>query len=296
LNSAKAPVNGFIRYCRMVAKLFAIATNACLHDHEILAHTVPSWLRVFGNKLSNVWIIVDTIPPSGRIGNRGDIESNSRGLQKCLLELSRADSRIRFAELSDIPLEQLSRQWFGEVISARCQAGTPILPFVAAFQASGAELVLRTDCDMLFCDRGWWTQACELLSNDAADLVEPPHCGMGNRNGAAVSTRALMMSPDLFASRCLPIKACRLDWLRRLHRRLHNRDTFLAFEQMLEFERKRGRLRHVMLDNSLGYSIHVHDRRLSSWDPFAGVVQKIEIGELTEAQWNEGWNFARAAW
>jgi len=216
-------------------KLFAIATNACLHDHEILAYTVPSWLRMFGDKLSNIWIIVDTDPPSGRIGSRSDIESNNKALHKCLQNLACADSRIRFMELRDILLEVLSRKWFGKVIAPRCHAGTPILPFVAAFEAPGAELVLRVDCDMLFCDRGWMSQACELLSNDEADLVEPPRCGNGTAASPAVSTRALMMKPVMFSWRCLPLKAYRLDWLRRLHRRLNGRNTFVALEQMFEF-------------------------------------------------------------
>lgn len=74
---------------------FAIATNVCLHDHEILAHTVPSWLRVFGDRVSSLWIIVDSDPPSGRIGSRADIDPNKQALDKCLENLVALDPRIR---------------------------------------------------------------------------------------------------------------------------------------------------------------------------------------------------------
>ena len=276
--------------------MFAIATNACFHDHEILAHTVPSWVRVFGDKLSNISIIVDSNVPTGRIGSRRDIELNREALQQCLLNLVSADSRIHVIALEELPPEVLSRKWFGEVIQARCQAGTPILAFASAFEAAGAPLVLRADCDMLFYERGWLSRACEILLNDEADLVEPPRCGFTGGSETAISSRALMMKPAAFSSRCLPIKACRLDWLRRLHRRLHGRNTLIAFEGMLEFERKKGQLRRVILDRSLGCSIHVIDRHLSPAGWFERIVRRIEKGDLTRAQYKEDWNFARSAW
>jgi hypothetical protein len=276
--------------------MFAIVTNACLHDHEILAHTVPSWLRVFGDKLSSVWIIVDSDPPSGRIGSRRDIDLNRAALQRCLKYLVSADSRTHVIALEEIPLEAVSRKWFGEVISSRCQAGTPILAFASAFEAVEAALVLRADCDMLFYERGWLSQACEILLNDEADLVEPPRCGFTGSDNTAISSRALMMKPAAFIACYLPIKACRLDWLRRLHRWFHGRSTFVAFEAMLEFQRKKGRFRHVILDSSLGCSIHVIDRCLSPSDWFEVVIRRIEKGDLTSAQSAQDWNFARSAW
>jgi len=276
--------------------MFAISTNACIHDHEILAYTVPSWLRVFGDKLSSISIVVDSDAPTGRIASRRDIQSNRAALQQCLLNLTSADSRVHLAALEEIPLEVLSRKWFGEVIPARCQAGTPILAFVSAFEAAAAPLVLRADCDMLFYERGWLSRACEILLNDEADLVEPPRCGFTGGNDTSISSRALIMKPAGFSSRCLPIKACRLDWLRRLHRRLHGRNTLIALEGMLEVQRRRGRLKRLILDRSLGCSIHVIDRRLSPSDWFEAIVKRIERGDLTRAQYETDWNFARAAW
>jgi hypothetical protein len=275
--------------------MLAIATNVCLHDHDILAHTVPSWLRVFGDNLSSIWIIVDRTLPSGRIGARQDIAPNRQALEKCLLTLATLDVRIHLVALDKIPLEQLSRKWFGRLVPARDQAGTPLLAFIAAFEAPAAELVLRADCDMLFCEQGWLARASAILSEGKADLVEPPYCGTGAGSDGAVSTRALMIKPAIF-SRCLPIRACRLDWLRRIHRRLHGRNSFVALEGMLEFARRQRRLRHVVLDNSVGFSVHVNDRCVSSWDRFGCVVRRIEIGNITRAQYDVGWNFTRAAW
>ena len=276
--------------------MFAIATNACLHDHEILAHTVPSWLRVFGDKVSTLWILVDSNPPSGRVGSRQDIDPNRQDLEKCLQKLAALDPRIRLVRVESLETEALSRRWFGRTVSARDQGGFPLQAMIGSFEAPGAELVLRADCDMLFCEQGWLSEASGMLSKCDADLVEPPRCGSETDSATAVSMRALMMKPAIFAERCLPIRTYRLDWLRRVHRRLHGRSTFLSLEEMLEFERKRGRVRHVLLDHSLGFSVHVYDRRLSPQEWFDSVVRRIERGNLTRAQYDEGWNFARNAW
>ena len=190
----------------------------------------------------------------------------------------------------------ISRRWFGRVVPDRDQTGNPLPAIVAAFDVPGAELVLRADSDMLFCEQGWWSEASRILSNGDADLVEPPRLGNRLNSDTVLSARALIMRPEMFGSRCLPIKACRLDLLRRFHRRLHGRNTFLGIEAMLEFQRKTGPVRHIILDNSLGFSIHVNDRRLAPWGWFDGVVRRIEIDDLPKAQYEEDCNFSRSAW
>ena len=175
--------------------MFAKATNACLHDHEILAHTVPSWLRVFGDRVSSLWIIVDSNPPSGRVGSRADIDPNKQALDKCLENLLALDPRIRVVPLESLDTEAISRRWFGRVVPARDQTGNPISAIVGAFEVPGAELVLRADSDMLFCEQGWWSEASTTVSNGDADLVEPPRLGNRVDSNTALSARALMMRP-----------------------------------------------------------------------------------------------------
>src|SRR5262245_3689932 len=122
--------------------MFAIATNACLHDHEILAYTVPSWLRIFGDRVSSLWIVVDNNRPSGRIGSRADIDPNKQAFENCLQRLATLDLRIHFVPLESLDAKAISRRWFGRVVPARDQGGFPLPAIAGAFEAPGAELVL----------------------------------------------------------------------------------------------------------------------------------------------------------
>ena len=100
---------------------------------------------------------------------------------------------------------------FSLLLIDRCQAGTPILPFVRAFDAARFPIVLRADCDMLFHENGWLGVAVDLLMVGTVDLVEPPRCGGVIADDAEVSTRALMLARSSWASRVLPLRPTRLD-------------------------------------------------------------------------------------
>lgn len=278
--------------------MFAIATNACAHDSEIISHTVPSWLRVFGGRLAQVHIVVDERPPSGRIAsNRAHDRASPEVLQEVLDRFARLDARVQVSTLSKLPHEQYLHAWFTNGLPDRCQAGTPILPFVAAFEVPDAEFVLRADCDMLFSEGGWLAEAMRLLETEEADLVEPPRLGTATENAEArVTTRALMIRPAAFHNRCLPIPAHRLDALRRAHRRLQGRPPWLALEQMLEIERKRGRIRYRVLDRAFGFWLHVDQRSFPSRERVEDVVGRVESGNVPLAQRDFGWNFSMEAW
>ncbi|MEJ2009477.1 MAG: hypothetical protein P8Z30_15200 [Acidobacteriota bacterium] len=278
--------------------MFAIATNACAHDSEIISCTLASWLRVFGNRLDRVHVIVDGRPASGRIAaNRAHVQADPSRLWDVLAHLAQSDSRVHVSALGEIPQERSLSTWFTEGAPDRCQAGTPIRAFVAAFEAPDAEFVLRADCDMLFWENGWLAEGMRLLRKGQTDLVEPPRLGhAAGGGGGRISTRALMLRPSVFHQRCLPIVPHRLGLVRRIHRRLHGRPTWLALEQMLEVERRRGGIRHVILDNAMGYSVHIDQRSFPSREWLEGVVGRIEAGDVTPAQRRLGWNFSTEAW
>lgn len=280
------------------AASFAVSTNACPFDYEVISHTLPSWLRVFGDRLTQLHVVVDEEPASGRIAvNRGRAEWRPDMLWKVLMGLASADHRVKVVTLREEPLQQYVRAWFSHGTPDRCQAGTPILAFVAAFETPDAEFVLRADCDMLFCEKGWLALAMDLLACDQTDIVEPPRLGFVTGGpGVEVSTRALMVRAAAFRRRCLPISPYRLDVFRRLHRVLHGRPTWLALEQMLDVQRRRGRVRHAVLDSALGFSVHVDQRSFSSPETFVSVVKRIEAGEAPLGQCKAGWNLWADAW
>jgi len=155
-------------------------------------------------------------------------------------------------------MQDMLKKWFKNATPIRCQAGTPIAAFIQAVEETDGELVLRCDCDMLFFDNGWLKIAQELLEEGAFDLIEPPRFGVTkNKQEISISTRAFLLRPSDFKKNCLPMKAHRLDFLRWIHRYIHSRPTYLPLEQMFTLEKIKGNLGHCILNNQLGYSLHI---------------------------------------
>jgi hypothetical protein len=275
---------------------FALATNVCATDVPRIRHTVKSWLRTFGNSLEQISITVDPQPPSGRIAALHSCSDTLSTLRDELDALMAYDSRIVTEEFSlGAAARSAAKRWFKRGMPIRCQAGTPILAFIVSIEAAESEFVLRADCDMLFHDAGWLADGIAKLRDNAADLIEPPRLG-GIRGQRDISTRALLLSPSRFSRRCLPIVAHKLDWPRRIHRRLHGRPTWLALEQMLTIEMQSGRIRHEILPDSGGFSLHVPTREDAALPWFSEVVEAVEDGKTPDKQIGAGWNFTRAAW
>jgi hypothetical protein len=277
---------------------FSIATNVSLSDDVRIRLTVPSWLRVFGSQVTEIVIIVDEQPATGRIAR---LHSGSAGLDSVYMELEklkRSDSRIRYATLpSQAGLSSVCSKWFRRATPMRCQAGTPILAFIFGIEEASSDLVLRTDCDMLFCDRGWVRKALDALDSGNADIVEPPRLGSPKQNSPImVSSRAFLLQREYFARNCLPINPHRLDLLRRVHRFINGRPPWLALEQMLQIEREAGHLRHLLIGPESGFSMHIPTRADASIAGFEKICAAVETDNIPEAQLRAGWNFVRNAW
>jgi hypothetical protein len=275
---------------------FSLATNACLTDTSRITHTIPSWLRVFGDRLAEVVIVLDLAPPTGRIARLHGGSGSEAELWRAVEGLARMDSRIKAVRLPPADeLRQVSARWFRWGNPVRCQAGTPIGAFLYGIEHAAGPLVLRCDCDVLFCEQGWLGEAAGLLASSHVDLVEPPHAGLPDPgDNCLVSTRAFLLMPDNFR-RLLPIAPHRLDLFRRIHRRFRGRPTWLALEQMLEAERQAGRLRHRVLGGG-GFSLHMARRDDFLFPAIDRVIASSEAGRLPERQRQEGWNFAPGAW
>ena len=275
-----------------------IATNVSAADAPRVHHSLPSWVRVFGETLKEIVVLVDTQPPSGRIALQQEGAGCVEELYAELHRLASFDRRVRIEYFdAGSGSDTTARKWFGKDKPLRCQAGTPVLAFVEAIERARAGLVLRTDCDMLFCERGWLGVAEKLLEAGEADLVEPPRLGHKPEDGVTPSSRAFLLRPREFAARCLPITAHRVGVLRRAHRVLHRRPTWLALEQMLEQERRRGRIRHTLLqDGAMGFSLHVATRLHASLPWFELVVKAVERGVVPTGQRLHGGDFCPAAW
>ena len=286
----------------------SVVTNACALDADRLRMTLPHWLRVFGDRAAELVVVIDPAPPSGRIASLHaatageDVASMLAEVQAVLDELTEADSRVRSTMLpSGATLDAILQRWFRNGRPLRCQAGTPIAAFIAAFESATEPLVARLDCDMLLHDAGWIDAAITSLCSGGAEWVEPPRCGLRPERTIEVSTRVSMLHYPRFSHRLLPMRPWPLDRLRRFHRWWHGRPPWLALEQMLEKERRAGRLRfHYLGDEpnaaSLGMSLHVPTRDHARLPIIESVVAAVEAGEVPAAQWAAGPNFRVEAW
>ncbi len=279
--------------------MFSLVTNACASDAARLRLVVPSWQKTFGSRFDELVIVLDTEPPSGRIASlHGRVPAAGLAeVRDVLRELAGADPRIRIEELPGPEgLAETARRWFTYGEPLRCQAGTPILAFVRAFDsATRNRIVLRADCDMLFHEVGWLDEAQRLLTAAEADLVQPAGVGEG-AEASAVSTRALLLDGERFAERCLPMRPARLDALRVVHRWWQGRPPWLALEQMFAREVEAGRIRHRVLPAGLGSSMHVSTRDEAALPGMDAVAVAFGSGEIPAAQIRAGQNFERAAW
>lgn len=277
--------------------MISLVTNAAPGDDRRLHHMIPSWLRTVGDHVSELLIVVDEQPPAGRIarlhGGAGSLEA----LHEEIARLEASDPRIRHEILPDPDhLEDIARRWFKWGRPMRCQDGTPILAFVYAILRGSEDLVMRADCDMVFCERGWMDASLELLRRGEADLVEPCRRDCAERTASArMSTRVLLLDRTRFEQNVLPITPHRLDPARRLHRFLKRRPGWLGLEQMLEREKRDGRLRHVVLELELGFSLHMVRRSDALLPGFEAIVRSVERGELPAPQQND-WDFLPDVW
>ncbi len=272
----------------------SLATNACSLDADRLRLTVPHWLRAFGERIAEIVIVLDPTPPVGRIAVLHGGEGSLDEVRGALDELRRLDSCVRVKDMpTGAELSAILGRWFGRARPMRCQAGTPIAAFVAAFDLASGPIVLRADCDMLFHENGWLGAAVEQLRDGHLDLIAPARCG---GEPAAVSTRALLLDKSHWASAILPIHAGRLGWLRRAHRRWHGRPPWLALEQMLEKERQSGKVRFADLPESLGCSLHVARRDEATLPVMPSIVAAMEAGAIPASQRAAGMNFDARGW
>jgi hypothetical protein len=283
-----------------VGERFSLVTNAAWMDGPRVRRTVPHWLRVFGHAVAELVIVVDRIPPSGRIAamHGEPSESAYKDLLSALEEVRSLDGRIRLTDLVvGDHANSLAARWFRWGVPVRCQSGTPILAFCQAIEEAASDIVLRCDCDMLFCERGWLARGIARLREGGMDIVEPPRLGGPATRGFQISTRAMLLQNARFRDRILPIPPHRVDFLRRIYRKMQGRLSWYALEEMLDIERQNGRLRHeVLAEQEDGISMHVPTGEEMIGRGFKEVISAVEVGDIPSAQREAGWNFQAAAW
>lgn len=282
----------------------SLVTNVCANDINRIRLIFPHWFSVFGDRISDFTVLLDRALPTGRIAKQNNTEvgiSHSEKLaavESLLNEQMATEPRMGVLDLpTGASRVALGHKWFGVRGASidRCQGGTPIAAFIAAFEAGRERFVLRADCDILFYETGWLDAAIALLASGDADMVEPPR-HQPDRGDFKVTTRATLIDAPAFMQKILPIKPHSLDPLRTLHRWVHGCPSWLSLEQMLQKERDAGRLRYVVLSPKLGQWLHVISNAEAGLPIMPSVAEAVRLGHIPDSQRFAGWDFAAEAW
>jgi len=274
---------------------FSLVTNAASKDAGRLKHFIPHWLRVFGDRLAEICVLVDPKPLEGRISDIHAVPPDLDAVRGVLRKLSTQHPKVRWRDLDYRALDLVSRTWWTSGRPVRCHAGSPIFAFAASIMEAKSQFVLRADCDMLFYDSGWVAEALAQLASDACDVVSPPRLG---KLFPRFSSRAFMLDWPRFKTRNLPMKPARLDFLHSLPRWAFGQTSASGFEDTFVREIENGRIKHLLLTENFGRSIHVFFAEYADANNFSTVLARWEAGELPPAQLESGfdWNYCRDAW
>ena len=271
-----------------------IATNATALDASRLRLVLPHWLRVFGDRFSELLVVIDDKPPEGRIAALHGAGGSLDDVRNLVAEFASVDRRVRAVDLpKGDRLDEILAAWFGHERPIRCRAGTPVAAFVAAIELAHHDTVLRADCDMLFHDSGWLEAGFESLHAQGTHVVEPHR--LAADPDTAISTRVMLTRRENLRISLLPMRAHRVDPLRQLHALLNGATPWLALEQMLEVERRQGRLRYLRLPRQLGFWLHVARRADAELPVMQDVVTAMEADTLPAAQLHS-FDFVADAW
>ena len=274
--------------------MFSIVTNVCPIDGARIRKTLPHWLKVFGPSLSQVLVVVDRTLPEGRIASLHASEiDGEEDIDNTLAQLQELDRKVIVCDLDYSKLADISKRWFKNGAPIRCQAGTPIFAFIYALQLAEPQYVLKLDCDMLFYNNGFPEHAIASLQGERVALVEPSR--LYYAEDAKFSTRAYFLDIDALKHQ-LPINAHKLDYLRRMHRRIQGKPDYLALEQMLQKEIAVGALSKIVLPQEYGLSMHVPRREQFLEGDIDGVIGRVELGQVPTAQRSMSWDYSREHW
>ncbi len=254
---------------------FSFVTNATLDDGVRLEKFVPQVLSVFGDYIDELLIVVDSKPEEGRIKKLHGRNS----YQKATIDDFRRDfnsSKVKIVKVDYTVLDNVSEKWFGEKGVNRCQNGTPIFAFLYGIEQCKNDMIIRSDCDILFYDKGFLDEL-RRFENDY-DIIQLPFL---NNDIIPFSTRAFFINRQRMNA-IVPLRAHKLDIVRRLHRFIFRRESYLALEQILDKEIEHFKIKFHALNTEKGYTMHIPRR--DEFPALAPIIKRFSKGDIPKDQ------------
>lgn len=265
----------------------SFVTNATYQDGLRLNTFIPAVLNVYGDTLDELIVIVDRMPEEGRIRElHGEYDSKQISLEYITRKYT--STVVRFMDLDYSKLDEVSFRWFGRNGVNRCQNGTPIFAFLFGIEQCRNQHIIRSDCDILFYDKGFINAVVSFSSN--YDVVQLPFL---NNKSIPFSTRCFYINKNRIFD-LVPISLIKLDAFRRIHRWIMGRSSFLALEQILDASMKKGVIKCHSLDTSYGYTMHIPKR--SDFDNIEYVLDYFFKGQIPSSQLEVKHDYNIAFW
>lgn len=279
----------YIKLLKSCVKMdkFSFVTNATKMDGGRLSVFLPIVLQVFGDFIDEVLVILDTRPEEGRIKK---LHKNASSAQVSVEEVcaSIKDFQIRLIELDYSKIDEISEKWFGVKGVNRCQAGTPIFAFLYGIEQCQHSNIIRSDCDILYCNLGMIDEIQRLSKK--FDLIQFPFLNDGS---IAFSTRSFYINRER-VYRKLPLKLHKLDFLRTIKRAYSGKPNWLALEQILDAEILMDHLQLHVVQTSKGYTMHIPSR-----GDFVGlqpIAERFVLGKIPERQLKIQHDYKQTLW
>jgi hypothetical protein len=280
---------------------YEVVMNVTDIDGVIVSHTIPHLLRVHKDMICRLTVVLDERKRTGRLQAAETKHDVVRTLDEIASVVS--STAINVVRLDYSQAKATMRRWFGdERVAARCAGGTPLLAFLFGMDQASAEYVLRTDCDMTYCDAspcGWLTDGRRLL-DDYPDIyfVNPylgPPGGSGASGFTAVKGETGLRLSRTFSTRCflykrsklerlLPLVRARHHFPKRVQYRIQGRSGERALEQSIAMTLKASGMYRCDLEASSAIAIHVARRARFAEPGFESIVWDVEHGRFPECQ------------
>ncbi|HZV69762.1 MAG TPA: hypothetical protein VFG10_09465 [Saprospiraceae bacterium] len=270
--------------------MFSFVTNATLNDAVRLDVFIPHVLKVFDSHIDELLIVIDAKTEEGRIKHLHATDIINPKINDAYISRIQAlDYRIRFIKCDYSEVKVISPKWFNKKNINRCQAGTPIFAFLFGIEHCKNEKIIRSDCDILFFDKGFIDR---LWNDNNHEMIQLPRL---NNTWNSFSSRSFYIDRRKMEMK-LPLTAYKLNLIRQLHRFLKKRPPYLALEQMLDAAIRKDKFNFEKCSTASGYTMHIAKREEFRNIIIHEVERKFRQGFIPPQQLNYNHDYKEEAW
>jgi hypothetical protein len=282
--------------------------NLAPTDLPTAKHTVPHQLRVWGDEVDEVLLVLDLHRSPGRYGNAWAerLPGMRRLIEDILVRCAHA--RAIDVDYSKDVVERLSRIYCDGVrVPAKDHCGAPFHAYLFAVEAAKNDLVLHLDSDMIYGGQSsqWMREARELLATREDVVTVSPLPGPPTSDGSlrsqflerelglpfafratGISTRHFLIDRRRLRARLAPIALTAPGAYRRVGAWLDGTPPVKPLEDLLSGRMREEGLHGIeFLGDPPGlWGVHPRYRSAAFYESLPTLISDVERGMVPEGQ------------